>query len=395
MGECLLQPNGRSAEHRGSVPRPARAEGSAGQPKREEEKLHLAVASDDCLAPASPFGSEWDALSRRLNAPPQLRSGWLTALCDAFGARGLKIHIARRGPRLVGVFPTIERRGVIRAAINAIPPGFGGLLADDPTVADELVHATFSSQPRHVSAINLDPAGEAFRALQHGAHSNGYRILIRHYRCSPCLVFSGSWEEYESRLSKKLLKGLRYKNNRIRQHGKLSFEVVDGSGDIEKPLREAYEVEGSGWKGEKGTAILSSPRTTRFWTTLARWAADHGMFRLYFLRLDGRAIAMSYQLEQDGVSYWQRHGYLADFARYSPSMLLFQRIIRHNFSAGLSRMDFCGIGERYQFDWTRTTSEWLRLEAFAPTLPGYSAMAAFVYARPLMARLPLLKKAIR
>jgi CelD/BcsL family acetyltransferase involved in cellulose biosynthesis len=337
---------------------------------------------------ASPLVAEWNDLAWRLAAPPQLYPGWLKAWWKAFGTEGaLEIHTVRRSGRLVGVLPVVRSGALLRAAANEHTPGFA-MLADSATAADHLAGSSFQGWPRRVSLVDVHPAGEAFRAFQHAAHDKGYRILIRRYRCSPYLDVTGSWKEYEAGLSKKLRKTLRSKNNRLDRLGKLSFEVIDGSGDIEKPLQEAFEVEASGWKGARDTAIVSNSRTRNFYNELTRWAAEEDMLRLFLLHLDRRPIAMCYQLRQADICYWLKIGYLPEFARYSPGMLLFQRIIRHSFENGVSRIEFCGAGERFQRDWTPTTSEWLRLEAFAPTPSGYLALMAFVYARPLAARLP-------
>lgn len=353
--------------------------------------LRLNLATQASLGATSSLVEEWDLLARRLNAPPQLRPGWLVAWWKAFGRHELRIFLARRGSELAGVLPMIERGGHLVAAGNVHTPGLD-LLADGVEAADALAGLTFEGGPRRLSAVNLHPAGQAFRALLHAAHGHGYRIVLRHYRCSPYLDLIGNWEEYRSRLSKKLLKNLRSKDRQLRRRGTLSFEVADGSSNLDGYLREACEVEASGWKGVNGTAILSAPQTRGFYTELARWAAAEGLLRICFLRFDGRAIAMCYQLEQGGIAYWLKVGYAQDFAHYSPGMLLFQRIIRDGFAKGLGRIEFCGTGERYKFDWTRTASEWLRFEAFAPTPRGYLAMGAFNYIRPLVTRLPRFKR---
>ena len=71
----------------------------------------------------------------------------------------------------------------------------------------------------------------------------------------------------------------------------MHLEVIDGSERLDESLRLAFELEGSGWKVEQGTAILSSPRTLRFYTEVGRWAAERGMLRLFFLRGDAGTVS--------------------------------------------------------------------------------------------------------
>lgn len=281
----------------------------------------------------------------------------------------------------------IRRGDDFVGAANVHTPGFA-MTTESPAAADALAEMVYSDAPRRVSLVDLEPGGETFRAFLHAAHVAGYSVLIRPWCCSPYLAVDGSWEVYESRLGKNLVRNLRRRSNQIALRGDVRFQFSDGSTDLDALLAEAFRVEASGWKGRHGTAIAADPRTRKFYTALARWATSEGTFRLAFLRLDGRAIAMDYRIIQGSVCHSLKAGYDEEFHRYSPGTLLLHAVLRRCFAApGISRIEFYGNGEDYKFLWTRTTAERLRLEAFAPTLRGHSRRVAFVYGRPLATRL--------
>lgn len=188
-------------------------------------------------------------------------------------------------------------------------------------------------------------------------------------------------------MGKKWLKNLRRQQRQLGREGHLSIEIADGSSRLEELLDEAYTVEASSWKGSNGSAIISDRRTRDFYTGLAQWAAAQGLLRLFRLRLDGRPIAMYYMLEQHGVCHCLKTGYDPKFKLFSPGKILTLAVLEHCFAANLSRVEFYGNGERFKFFWAHAAIERIRFEAFAPTTAGRLKEAAFVYARPITARL--------
>jgi CelD/BcsL family acetyltransferase involved in cellulose biosynthesis len=108
----------------------------------------------------------------------------------------------------------------------------------------------------------------------------------------------------------------------------VDFEVHDGGRDLAALLDEGLGLELAGWKGQRGIAVLSRPQTARFYRSVAEWAARAGILRLYFLRLDGRAVAFGYRLEQQGVVYSLKIAHAEEFREYGPGLLL-----KHHFLA--------------------------------------------------------------
>ncbi|MGH8274210.1 MAG: GNAT family N-acetyltransferase [Gammaproteobacteria bacterium] len=361
--------------------------------KLPQHDLHHEIVPGDSLGASPALVEEWTELARQVRAPPQQQPGWIEAWWSAFGTGSLEVHTVREDGRLIGVLPMARHRGILEAAANIHTPGFGVLADNPPSVADELAQALFSSEPRRISLIDLDPGGETFRAFMHAAHEAGYKVLLRPYQCSPYLQITEPWAEYERRhLGKKWLKNLRRQRRQLGREGHLSLEIADGSNRLEDLLYEAYKVEASSWKGSNGTAIVSDRRVRGFYTGLAQWAAAQGLLRLFFLRLDGRPIAMYYLLEQHGVCHLLKTGYDSNFRLFSPGKILTLAVLEHCFAGELTRVEFYGNGERFKFFWAHAAIERVRFEAFAPSMAGRLREAAFVYARPVAARLPTLGK---
>lgn len=338
----------------------------------------------------SPFVSterlaqEWDDFAARTGAL-FIRPGWVAAWWRAFGVGELRLRVLRKDGQLVALIPVASDRGVIRSVTNYHTPEFG-MLAEDNEAAVELARSLFAGRPRRVSIAALNPVGASFEAFRRAAGSVGYKVVVRPFQRSPYLEIAGDWTDYESRLRPSLIADVRRSRRRLAVLGKVSVEVVDGRERLEALLDEAFAVEASGWKSARGTAIQSRANVRRFYTEVARWAVARNMFRLFFLRLDHRPVAMYYALEERGVWHLLKGGYDEDYRRFSPGKQLMHAVVRHCFSAGSSRVEFHGDADPYKLEWTVSVREQQRFEAFARSPAGQIAWAARAFGRPAARR---------
>lgn len=335
---------------------------------------------------AEGLATEWMDLATRLTAPPHLQSGWAEAWWRAFGMGTPELRTLRREGRLVGILPIARRNKLLESPANYHTPGFG-LLTEDRAAANALAGELFGDAPTHVSLTSLDPDAGSLEAFRTAAEDAGYRVVIRPFTKSLYLDVKGDWQGYERALSRNLLRDLRKSMRGLEREGKVSVDVMRGGEHLEDRMREAFVVEASGWKGAAGTAIQSDPRTQRFYTAIGRWAAERGTLRLYTLRVDRRPLAMCFALQQHGVCQLLKAGYDPAFGAYSPGKLLMHAMFRDCFESGVQRIELNGDAEPYKLSWADESHEYQRLEAFAPSVAGQLAWAAFTYSRPVASRL--------
>lgn len=334
------------------------------------------------------LGAEWDALAMRLSAVPYLQLGWAEAWCRAFSTGEPELRTLWRGGRLAAVMPMVRQRKRLESAANEHTPGFG-LLAEDRAAGLALARGLFEDRPLHVSLASLDPAGETLAVCRQAAEEAGYRVFIRPGERSLYLETGDGWDGYQAGLGRNLLRNLKRARRQLGQEGEVTMEVVTDGEQLDERLREAFLVEALSWKGDAGTAIQSHPRTHRFYTAVGRWAAEQGKLRLYLLRVGRRPLAMYFALLDQGVCYLHKGGYDPAFGRHSPGKLLMHDVLKDCFENGVRRVEFNGDAEPYKFCWAGSVREYQRLEAFAPTMAGQLAWAAFTYSRPVTNHLRL------
>lgn len=327
---------------------------------------------------------EWEALADRVNSMPFVRSGWIMAWCKYFAAGSLEVLSIRRDDRVVGLVPLCRRFGMLRSPTNHHTPAFG-LLAEDQSAALYLVQALFSQAHDQISLAYLDTENGDVAAFLATARDARERVIVRTQDHSLFIPLKGAdWSTLESRLGAKLRGDLRRRWRRLEQAGHPSFEIADGSENLSKLLDEGFGVEPSGWKERRGTAINSSLRTLSFYREIARWAASRGTLRLAFLRLDGRALAFQFGLEEDRTYYFLKGGYDPAFRQYAPGKLLVRELLRCASEAGLKNFQFLGKEEEWKREWTSAYRSRVTVSAFRPSLLGYVELIAQEYGRPVI-----------
>jgi CelD/BcsL family acetyltransferase involved in cellulose biosynthesis len=332
-----------------------------------------------------PIARDWDDLADRTKAPPWLRPGWIDAWWKSFGVGRLRVLAVRRGGCLAGLMPLYYRAGVLRSTTNSHTPEFG-LLAEDPTVAGELAEALFLGCPRRLSLAFLDSEKPDLSQCRATATVAGYRLVERTCARSPYLATGGDWSTFEKTIGRNLRRSVHRQRRNLEKMGRVSVDFYDGRDRLDELLDEGFRVEALGWKGARGTAIISHPETRRFYTDIARWAAERSWLRLVFLRLDGRAISFELDIACDACFYLLKSGYDPAYRKFSPGKLTLYSAVEHAFENSLT-LEFLGAEEPYKLAWSSTCREKILLQAFAPTLPGFVDWTAVAYARPLAKRM--------
>ncbi len=329
------------------------------------------------------LAEEWDALADRTGSAPWTRPGWVDAWWRAFGRGELEILTVRSGEEITGVVPVTRRSGRVETAANWHSPEAPVITAGAEAAA-ELGRQLF----RKARSVTLRPAPEAeLDALRPAAEAAGYSLLERPGERSPYVELSGSFDDYLATLDRHHVKETLRRRRRLGELGMVEFSVEDGSERLDELLAEGWPVEASGWKRESGTAIDSQPDTLGFYTEIARWAAERGILRLAFLRLDGRAIAFELALEDNGVYAILKGGFDVELRKYGPGGLITHDELARAFELGLARYEFLGTDEAYKTVWTPAVHQRRVLQAFAGTPAGRLERAAYVHGRPLAKRL--------
>jgi CelD/BcsL family acetyltransferase involved in cellulose biosynthesis len=100
--------------------------------------------------------------------------------------------------------------------------------------------------------------------------------------------------------------------------------------------KAAFEVflamEAASWKGDRGTALLCDAADAAFARRLVGDLASAGDASVALLRLDGRPIAAQVLLYCGSMAYTWKTAFEADFRKYSPGVLLIDKLTEQLFA---------------------------------------------------------------
>jgi CelD/BcsL family acetyltransferase involved in cellulose biosynthesis len=318
----------------------------------------------------------WNKLVEEANPDhPFVRHEWVRAWWECFGT-GQELHILlvkeNREPVAIVPLMSCDRRlyGVpvrqLQFIWNVYVERFDFIVGRRSQAAYRATLAHFLSRKKGWDLLLLHqlPAGsqsltEMRRlAVEHGLHVEQLRSAD-----SPYVPIVGSWDSYRKGLDPKHRSNLRNREKRLSQLGSVSLEIVSAAKELTEALEDGFGLEAAAWKGRAGSAIGSCPEVQRFYTQLARFAAERGSLRLCFLTLNRERIAFGYFLEHGNKLYLLKPGYDPRYACYSPSTLLCDLVLRYAFDRQLTEVDFLGLADPWKLQWTKSlrTHHWLYL----------------------------------
>jgi len=320
-----------------------------------------------------PFHREWADLADRTNASPFVQPGWVLPWAEL---RGFEVELAavRRDGTLVAAMPMVRTRKGKVTPTDWHTPLFEAIAADDAALT-ELAETLVARHHRYLSLGFLHQDGPTHRAFIRSLRDAGYRVRQRTVLRSPYIHLTGSWEDFLAAWPAKRRSDLGRRRRRLEEQGVVSLETHDGTGSLEDLLTEGFEVEASGWKGTRGTAIRTEG-TESLYRRVAAWAAAEGKLRLGFLRLDGRAIAFDYCFEIGTTHYLVKTGFRPEYSAYAPGKLLRAHMIEAAYAAGFETYDFVGDADPWKMEWTDTASPIVTVEAYSPRPLGVLARTA-------------------
>jgi CelD/BcsL family acetyltransferase involved in cellulose biosynthesis len=300
---------------------------------------------------------EWNSLVEGTCDEPFYRHEYIRSWIDNFVSDAkLKILTGRdNNGRLVAALPLVVERGFmyglpVRRLVsptNVHSFRFDLLAEDAETAASAFFETLANDSSWDVVKITDVPEG-----------GNAWRI----YEAAKRAGFpAGSWESQRSpympvphsSLSPKMNSDLRRRRRRLEEQGAVHIEYVTGGARLQSRIEESFVMEEKGWKGRRGAAVAQSRNARSFYTELARSASAADYLSLYFLELNGKAIAWQYGLTRNRVYSLLMSTYDESFKQFSPGHLLLEHVLKDCSTRGLREFDFLGCDLAWKLEWSR------------------------------------------
>jgi CelD/BcsL family acetyltransferase involved in cellulose biosynthesis len=303
----------------------------------------------DTLAPLSDIAaSQWRRLAERAVEPNgYYLPDWELAV-DAFarGRTGVSALGAWRDAptaqegttSLIGLVPVISLWRAYRiplpALVSADPYGTLATPLIDRDMANDAV-AGLMLEARKAGAhalllrdVPLD--GAAMQVFTERLQKDGRRPLVLQSHVRACLDATRDADELlRDALGPKKLKELRRQRHRLAEHGAVHFDVARTPTDVASALEIFLNLEASGWKAKRGTALVQDEGDASFVRRAAKALAEIGQCEIVTLRAGDTAVAAAIVLRHLDRAFYFKLGVDERFAKLSPGVQLTLDLTRH------------------------------------------------------------------
>lgn len=337
---------------------------------------------------------EWNAVATADRTPNVfLRHEWLDAAwqwrrTDAT----LQTLVARRDGALVGAMPLVRtlrrtetgRRRVLEF-LTVPDTQFCDILAPSPDAA--AVAACFAraiaGQSGEWDVLELGYLAEdaiAATAFADALRGCGCPVAIAPAGSNPYIALDSTWDAYYGARSRSLKKASNLALNRVAKSG---TPKVDWHRAATEPmLATIVDVSARSWKRTTGNA-LDQPGPGAFIRRLSELAAANDWLSVWTLTLDGKPIAMEYQLVFGGQVHALRSDFDEAFGEISPGSYLNRVLLERLFSGEFVRY-YMGPGDNaYKLRWAEGSAPLGRLTAYSRGPRGRFAALVDLRLKPL------------
>ncbi|MGY3502868.1 CelD/BcsL family acetyltransferase involved in cellulose biosynthesis [Bradyrhizobium sp. USDA 4472] len=130
-------------------------------------------------------------------------------------------------------------------------------------------------------------------------------------------------------LGTRKLKELRRQRRRLAEHGSISFDVATKAEEIRPALENFLQLEASGWKGLRGTALIQNAGDAAFIRRAVPALAETAQCEIVTLRAGTTSVAAGIVLRHQDRAFFFKLGIDERFAKYSPGVQLTLDLTRH------------------------------------------------------------------
>jgi CelD/BcsL family acetyltransferase involved in cellulose biosynthesis len=154
----------------------------------------------------------------------------------------------------------------------------------------------------------------------------------------------GTWEELHSQLRRNVKESIRRAYNApARDHLRLAYSEHRGVAGLDPVLDDLFALHSARARAARGIPhpdYFSDPAVRAFVRRVAHRLAAAGRLSLGVVELDGRRVAVRFQMEMGGVLYLYHSGFDPDLWRYSVATLATVEAIKAAIGRGLHGVNF-------------------------------------------------------
>jgi len=164
------------------------------------------------------------------------------------------------------------------------------------------------------------------------------------------LTLDEDWEAYKAELSKNLRKAVRLAEQNLFDTGRARLYTSDMA-SFDQAWRLFVDLHQRRWQSLGEPGCFASATYANFQRAAAQRLLEAGVLRLQWVELDGRPVAIEYQLQSAGVLYGYQSGIEPEALDVEPGKLSKIATFRAAIEEGLVGIDYLRGSEEYKRRW--------------------------------------------
>jgi hypothetical protein len=307
-------------------------------------RVPTAFVDTDAYGPLASVAAEpWRALAERAIEPngyylPEWEHAVNASARGRMGVSALSTWSNTAPAQLTGLLPVIPMWRAYRIPLPVLVSAdpYGTLCtplldrrsADDAALQIMRQARKAGAHALILRAVTLD--GAAMKAFREELRRDGLRPRLLQSHLRACLDARQDGDELlREALGAKKLKELRRQRNRLAEHGAVSFHVARTPNEVATAAEIFLELEASGWKAKRGTALLQDVGDAAFIRRATVALAETGNCEIVTLRAGEVPVAAGVVLRHQGRAFFFKLGVDERFAKLSPGVQLTLDLTRH------------------------------------------------------------------
>jgi CelD/BcsL family acetyltransferase involved in cellulose biosynthesis len=268
---------------------------------------------------------------RALETNPFLLPEFLEPAIQAIGPKGLKLAVFSDRDDLRFFAPVLASGGGLfggrKLSVWTHPYApLGAPLIDremaEP-VADSLIGHMRASRRNMLILPDMPLKGPAAQVLRTAAGRHGYSVSAGRQKRPILYPRAGEGlEEFDRMVNQKRRRELDRQLRRLCEMGAVSFMSARTATEIEAAFGMFVTLEGSGWKGQRGTALARRQKVHEFARIAVTQLAQRGYASIDVMRVGDRPIAALVRFDHGGLSVPWKVAFDEEFAAFSPGKQL-------------------------------------------------------------------------
>ncbi len=274
--------------------------------------------------------ADWE---QAVNASARGRTG-----ASALAAKASPAATASSVCPLIGLLPVISLWDAYKiplpALVSADPYGaLGTPLLDGASASNAAAALLLEARQSGARALILRDVpldGEAFKAFRSALANERLKPRVLNAHARACLDATQDAEQIlRDALGPKKLKEIRRQRNRLADAGEVTFSVARTPEQVAAALEIFLTLEASGWKAERGTALVQHEGDATFIRTASVALAARGQCEVISLCAGEAPVAAAVVLRHLDRAFYFKLGVDETSARFSPGVQLTLELTRY------------------------------------------------------------------